>query len=540
MLSRSGRCTFFLQALLCMAGPALAQPRPVGLLRLESSALEIAVVAGGLDAPFELAWGPDAHLWLTQLDGTVWRIDPATGTKAEVLHLPGVFYRKSHGLQSLAFHPRFATEPFVYLHYVYKLPPAAALEEIVRSRIVRCRWDGTRLGEPATIFTDLPGLAYHNGSRLAVGPDAKLYLTTGDAGDTAASQNPVALSGKVLRLNLDGTIPADNPVPGSPVWTSGHRNAQGLVFGPNGRLYASEHGPNNDDEVNLLERGRNYGWPVIEGFIDKPGEIAAARDRKFTEPLRAWTPTIATSGLDYYAHPAIPEWRNSLLLATLKGRSLRVLQLNEAGDRSERERIYLQKHFGRLRDLCVAPNGDIYLVTSNTDWHPRFQPWMYDGLPQGPDLVLRLRPADAATVARLAARPGIVEMSEELKPLPLAVEDWSFPATSEHLKAGQALYALHCAACHRPDGLAAPGLIPPLAGTEWVTGSKNRLIQVVLAGLSGRIEVNGEFYQQEMPAYRQLSDQDLAAILTYIRASFGNNANAVIPGEIFEERKGLR
>jgi glucose/arabinose dehydrogenase/mono/diheme cytochrome c family protein len=539
MLPPFGRSTLLLLALLGATQPARAEPRTIGLLRLEKTALEIALVAEGIEVPFDLAWGPDQHLWCTQLDGTVWRIDPATGAKTPVLRLPGVFYRKSHGLQSLAFHPRFETEPFVYLHYVYNLP-ARGLEEIVRSRLVRCRWDGTRLGEPETIFSDIPGRAFHNGSRLAVGPDEKLYLTTGDAGDTAASQDPAALTGKVLRLNLDGTIPSDNPVAGSPVWTSGHRNAQGLVFAPDGRLYASEHGPNNDDEVNLLEPGRNYGWPVIEGFTDRPDEIAAARERNFTPPLRAWTPTIAASGLAYYAHPAIPEWRHALLLANLKGRALRVLPLNAAGDRIEFEHIFLQKHFGRLRDVCVAPNGDIYLLTSNTDWHPRFQPWMYDGLPPGPDLVLRLRPVDAATAARIEARTELVRLREDLEPLPLMTENWNIPATTEALKAGQDLYLLHCASCHRPDGLAAPGLIPPLAGTEWVTGSKNRLIQVVLAGLSGRVEVNGEFYEQEMPAQRHLTDDELAAILTYVRASFGNSASAVIPGEVFEERKGLR
>jgi glucose/arabinose dehydrogenase len=507
-----------------------APPSPLAHLRLGPRTLELATVSAGLDAPFDLAWGPDNHLWCTQLDGTVWRIAPETGTRHAVLRLPDAFHRKSHGLLSLAFHPWFATAPYVYLHYVYQVP-TKAIDEVVRSRIVRCRWDGTRLGEPEVIFDHIPGRAYHNGSRLIVGPDDKLYLSTGDAGDTMASLDPAVWSGKVLRLNLDGTIPRDNPIAGSPVWTSGHRNIQGLAFGPGGRLYASDHGANNDDEINLLEPGHNYGWPVIEGYIDKPGEIEAARGHRYTEPLRAWTPTIAASGLSYYDHPAIPEWRGTLLLANLKGRALRVLSLDDTGTAIGRERIYLQLRLGRLRDVCVSPSGDVYLLTSNTDWHPRFQPWMYEGLPAGPDKIVRLRPTGAPAPAEA--------WTEDLEPLPLMTEDWSFPATSAELQAGQDLYAIHCAPCHRPDGTGAPGLIPPLTDTDWVK-NKNRLIQVVLAGLSGRIEVHGQPYEQEMPAFRHLSDAELAALLTYVRASYGNNANAVIPDEIAEERKGLR
>lgn len=521
-----------------MAVPCLGAPQTIGVLQVEKTALEVSIVSDGFDAPIDLAFGPDGYLWCTQLEGTVWHVDPATGTREEVLRLPDVFYRKSHGLQSLAHHPDFATQPWVYLHYVYQLPPQG-MDEIVRSRIVRCRWDGKKLGPPEIVFDNIPGRFFHNGSRLVFGPDGKLYLTIGDVGEPMASQDPTRLNGKVLRLNADGSIPADNPIAGSPVWTLGHRNAQGLAFGQNGRAYLSDHGPNNDDELNLLEPGRNYGWPVIEGFADRPTEVEAAQGKNFTDPLWAWTPTVATAGLAYYDHPAIPEWRGALLLCNLKGRALRVLELNPAGDKIERVRIFLQEHLGRLRDVAVAPSGDIYLLTSNTDWHPRFQPWMYSNLPKGPDHIVRLHPVDATAAARLAAVPGVAAWTEDLKPLPLVSEDWTYPSTTAELKAGQDLYAIHCATCHRPDGGGAPGLIPPLTNTDWVK-AKYRLIQVVLRGLSGRIEVNGLPYEQEMPSFRHLSDDELAAIFTYVRASFDNHANAVIPSEVAEERKGLK
>jgi len=538
MLFVVGRRLPLLVGLIGISVTCFGAPRPVGVLHLDKTALEVSIVADGFDAPIDLAYGPDGFLWCTQLEGTVWRIDPATGVRTEVLRIPEVFYRKSHGLQSLAHHPKFPEEPWVYLHYVYQVPSQGA-DEIVRSRVVRCRWDGKKLGPPETVFDNIPGRSYHNGSRLAFGPDGKLYLTTGDAGEAMSALDPAVLSGKVLRLNPDGTIPADNPIPGSPVWTLGHRNAQGLIFAPNGRVYASEHGPFNDDEVNLLEAGHNYGWPVIEGFTDRPDEIAAAKGKSYTDPLRAWTPTVATAGLAYYDHPAIPEWHNVLLLANLKGRALRVLELNAAGDHIDRERIFLQLHLGRLRDVAVAPNGDVYLLTSNTDWHPRFQPWMYDGLQPGPDHIVRLHPVTADEATRLAAVPGVTEWREDLAPLPLMTENWTYPATSEELLVGQGLYAEYCAACHRPDGIGAPGLIPPLTNTDWVK-TKNRLLQVVLHGLSGRIEVNGLPYEQEMPSFKHLSNEDLAALLTYVRASFGNASNAVIASELAEERKGLR
>ena len=143
-------------------------------------------------------------------------------------------------------------------------------------------------------------------------------MTTGDAQQQPQAQNPASLNGKILRLNLDGTIPANNPTPGSPVYTLGHRNPQGLVQLPNGRIYSSEHGPNNDDEINQIEAGRNYGWPNVEGYCDLPAEATFCAANNVREPLTVWTPTIAPAGLTYYDHPAIPGWRGSLLLAVLK------------------------------------------------------------------------------------------------------------------------------------------------------------------------------------------------------------------------------
>jgi mono/diheme cytochrome c family protein len=219
----------------------------------------------------------------------------------------------------------------------------------------------------------------------------------------------------------------------------------------------------------------------------------------------------------------------------MKGRSLRVLQLDDDGQSIAKESIFLQKHFGRIRDIAVAPNGDVFFSTSNRDWHPRFQPWMYDGLPEGPDRILRIRKVKKGQ----KNNPSLPIYQEEAEPIPLMDENWSFKV-SEELEAGAKLYAQYCLTCHGPEGKGAEDLIPPLSQTDWVTGDKGRLIRIMLMGLSGEITVNGQIYNQEMPAYDYLSDTEIADLLTFIRNEFGNKASAVIPGEIYEERKGLK
>ncbi|WP_345955546.1 PQQ-dependent sugar dehydrogenase [Mucilaginibacter sp. PAMB04168] len=204
----------------------------------------------------------------------------------------------------------------------------------------------------------------HNGCRLAISPDAKLFITTGDATVASQAQSLNSLSGKILRINLDGSIPADNPSATSPIWSYGHRNAQGLVFA-NNRLYSSEHGNTTDDEVNIIQKGRNFGWPNVEGYCSTGNEPAFCSINNVAEPIQAWSPTIAPSGIDYYNNNAIPQWKNSLLLAVLKDSELLQLKLNDAGDRVEKVNTYYKSTYGRLRDVCIAPDGRVYMITSN-------------------------------------------------------------------------------------------------------------------------------------------------------------------------------
>ncbi|MDH3648592.1 MAG: PQQ-dependent sugar dehydrogenase, partial [Saprospiraceae bacterium] len=186
-------------------------------------------------------------------------------------------------------------------------------------------------------------------------------------------QNIERLNGKILRITPDGDVPPDNPFPDNYVWSYGHRNPQGLIFDSNGNLFASEHGSNNDDEINLIVKGGNYGFPKVQGYCDERSEKKFCQEHSVVEPLKAFTPCIGVSGMAYFNHPSIPEWKNSLLVATLKsgggelGQRLFQCRLNAAGNLIESVQASFSYSFGRLRDVLVVPDGRIYLCTSNRE-----------------------------------------------------------------------------------------------------------------------------------------------------------------------------
>ncbi len=505
-------------------------------LQLDSTMLTLEVLPNEFDVPWDINYGPDQWLWLTEQKGVVSRIHPQNGEQQRLLQLEDVHYKKSRGLLSMALHPEWDRTPFVYLHYTFSYLDHQKKENIL-SRLTRYKFEGDTLLDPQIILDSIPGKSYHNGSRMLFTSDHKLLLSTGDAGNKEGSQDLAFLGGKILRMNPDGSVPSDNPIPGSLIYTYGHRNAQGLTYG-RGQIYSSEHGPNNDDEVNLLIAGKNYGWPEVEGYCDNRKEEAFCNQYPIQEPLKAWTPTIAVAGIAYFDHPTIPEWQHSILSVNLKGRALRVLTLDQNGKHIQSEHIYLQRVLGRMRDICVSPRGEIFLTTSNMDWHPRLQSWLYDTLPPGPDRIIRLTAVEKEEHDFLVQQASNTILKEEQEPIALATENWSHTALEDDLSKGQQLYLQHCASCHRPDGLGAEGLIPPLARTDWVIGDKARLIQIMLQGLSEKIEVNGQSYEQEMPSYDHLADEEIAHILSYIRKDFGNKASAIRAEEVAEERRG--
>src|SRR5687767_10220916 len=332
----------------------------------ETGNIQTRIIADELNFPWEILWGPDNYIWFTEREGRVKRLNPETGQIIHVATIADVASTTDfNGLLGMALHPQFGTNPFVYLVYNYFDTEGDYME-----KVVRFIYNGTTLVSP-TILVDgivgkIGGDFIHNGSRLKIGPDMKLYITTGDANlRFTLPQNPDSLNGKVLRVNLDGTIPSDNPY-GNAVWSIGFRNSQGLVFG-NGRLYSSEHGETTNDEINIIEGNRNYGWPFVEGFCDLPAEQAFCSDSNVVEPIFAWTPTLAPSGMDFYNSNTIAQWKNSLLITFLKGRRMIQMKLNDSGTAVEAVHEFFNNQFGRLRDIAISPDGKVYICTDNGD-----------------------------------------------------------------------------------------------------------------------------------------------------------------------------
>lgn len=332
-------------------------------ITLEETTVDTQTVISGLDTPWEIVWGPDDHLWITERFGRISRIHPGTGMQTVLLDLSQTVTQQGEsGMLGLALHPDFPADNRLYVVYTY-LNGNAIVE-----RLVAYEYANNTLSNPDILIDDITGNTTHDGSRLLFGADGKLYMTTGDAQDQPSAQDPNDLNGKLLRINPDGSVPSDNPIPGSYVYSLGHRNAQGLCSGPGNRLFSSEHGPSTDDELNLIEAGGNYGWPNVHGFCDLPSEQTFCNDNDVVEPLYAWTPTVAASDIEYYNHDAIPELKGALLMLTLKEKDMRVMHLDSDSVSISSTDTYFDQIFDRLRAICVAPDGSIYISNSRGNW----------------------------------------------------------------------------------------------------------------------------------------------------------------------------
>ena len=319
------------------------------------------IIKSGLNFPWEILWGKDNHIWMTERTGKISKIDPLNGNTIFTHTLPDVVSNGEGGLLGMVQHPDFNKNGQLYV--VYNYTNAGRYTE----KVVRLTFSNNSISNPVTIIDNIPAASIHNGSRLLITNEAspKLIITTGDAANISLVQNQNSLAGKTLRLNLDGTVPADNPIAGNPLWTFGHRNPQGLVL-VNNILYTSEHGPNIEDEINILEKGRNFGWPSVNGPCNETAELTFCNANNVKAPLwSSGNTTIATCGLDFYNADRIPQWKNSLLLLTLKDATLYQLQLSANGQSIVSSKQYFRGNWGRLRDLCISPAGRVYICTSN-------------------------------------------------------------------------------------------------------------------------------------------------------------------------------
>ncbi|MFE7192374.1 PQQ-dependent sugar dehydrogenase [Kitasatospora sp. NPDC057541] len=318
-------------------------------------------VTDGLASPWGLAVLPDGDLLVSERDDArILRVSAKDGTKTVAGTVPGVTAGGEGGLLGLALSPGFASD-----HRVYAFYSTASDNRIARLDYDPARPAGSQLGEPVALLTGIPHGGRHNGGRIAFGPDGLLYAGTGDASEPPLAQDRDSLGGKVLRLSPDGAPAPGNPFPGSPVWSLGHRNVQGLAWDPQGRLWASEFGQDTWDELNLITPGGNYGWPTVEGAAGRPGLV---------DPVAQWHPADASpSGI---AHAAGGVW-----MAALHGERLWRVPLD--GDRLAAPPMdFLSGAYGRLRAVVADRDGTLLLLTDNTDGRGDPRP--------GDDRILRL------------------------------------------------------------------------------------------------------------------------------------------------------
>jgi glucose/arabinose dehydrogenase len=305
-----------------------------------------------LEVPWSLAFAPDGRLFIAERPGRVRIVQNGQLLAEPALVLSDVFAEGEAGVLGMALHPNFAQNRFVYIAYTARTGSTPV------NRLVRYREVNQQLAERAVLVDNIRAATIHDGARLRFGPDGLLYMSMGDAADTSTSQNLSSLNGKILRFTDEGRTAEGNPF-SSPVWSYGHRNPQGFDWASNGDLWESEHGPTGFDELNLIERGANYGWPLITGGQTRAGMVT---------PVLFFSPSIAPSGTSFYRGTSIGSFRDNLFVCTLAGMSLLRVRFDPADPRRvvAQERL-LQGLYGRLRDVISGPDGALYVSTSNRD-----------------------------------------------------------------------------------------------------------------------------------------------------------------------------
>ena len=321
----------------------------------------VETVASGLEVPWAFAWLPNGNMLFTERPGRIRMIENGKLRPEPVFTVPDVEPSGESGLMDISLHPDFAANGFVYIAYAYSKDGRFV-------RVVRYKFDGKTFSEPKTIIDNIPAAQFHAGTRCRFGPDGKLYVTTGDATQRELAQKMDSINGKTLRLNDDGTVPQDNPFVNQQgarpeIWTLGHRNAQGLAWQPgSGLMFQTEHGPSGfdgpggGDEVNIVVRGKNYGWPIIHHKDTKAG---------LESPLLEYTPACAPASAMFYNGSAFPQFKDNFFFGCLAGR--RIIRVVLDGRRVASQEDLLKNTYGRIREMEQGPDGFIYFSTSNRD-----------------------------------------------------------------------------------------------------------------------------------------------------------------------------
>ncbi|MGC2774339.1 MAG: PQQ-dependent sugar dehydrogenase [Bradyrhizobium sp.] len=325
--------------------------------------------AAEFDTPWAIAFMPDGRMLITEKPGRIFVVTQS-GQKVQVGNVPAVAARGQNGLLDIAVSPTFATTSQVYLTYT---EPGAEGSRLVLTRAgLSLANDGATLTDPVVIWRQTPaGGGGQPGGIIAFDPaGTHLFLSVGDRMLSNSAQDPLQARGKVLRLNLDGSTPSDNPVAedkGVPAqtWTTGHRNPYGLAFAADGRLWLHEMGPRGGDELNLIEPGRNYGWPLVsngDNYDGTPIPRHATRPGLAAPPLY-WDPVIAPAGLAFYDGAMFPQWKGSALIGGLRAHALVRVAFRADGQPDEAERWDMGE---RIRDVAVAPDGAVWIIEDSS------------------------------------------------------------------------------------------------------------------------------------------------------------------------------
>ncbi len=321
--------------------PTPSEPTSSGTPRANDGAPQaVGTLVDLLEVPWGVDFLPDGAAVVTErMSGRVLHVTP-DGTPNEIGTLPEAVPEGEAGLLGVAVSPDFETDSSLFFY----------ITTGTDNRVLRAELDGMTLGTPEVVFDGIPQGFIHDGGRIAFGPDGYLYVATGEVGDPGLAQDPDSLGGKILRLTPDGDPAPGNPEAGSPVWSLGHRNVQGLAWDDQGRLWASEFGDSTWDELNLIEKGGNYGWPEVEG---------TGGGGEFVDPQLVWPVENASpSGL---------AWADGRLwMAGLRGQRLWRIDVSEAG-RATDPKEFFTEDYGRLRTVAAAPDGTLWLTTSNRD-----------------------------------------------------------------------------------------------------------------------------------------------------------------------------
>lgn len=320
-------------------------------------------VARGLEVPWGIAFTSSVRMLVTERPGRIRIIEDGVLRETPLHTFPEVSTGGEEGLMSITLHPQYADNKFVYTSYAYMsergLPDRQAGMWV---DVIRFKDEGDSISNITRIVTGIPAAQYHAGSELAFGPDGKLYITTGDATERDLAQDMNSLAGKILRVNDDGSIPSDNPFPNSAIWSYGHRNPQGISWNSKGELYETEHGPSGfdgpggGDEVNKIEKGGNYGWPLVSHEKTKEGTIS---------PLLVFTPAEAPASALIYSGKLFPQFKDNLFFGSLRGENLMRVTLDD-GKATGFDRLF-HEEYGRIREVAESPDGAIYFSTSNRD-----------------------------------------------------------------------------------------------------------------------------------------------------------------------------